>query len=111
MSTIPEKIKGDFVHIVFFWLKNPNSQNDRKIFKKVLEEFIDKNPQVISTHIGEPANTKRHVIDSSYTYSLIVTFPDLETQDAYQVDPTHLLFIEKGERFWEKVLIYDSILK
>ena len=96
MSIISEKIKGDFVHIVFFWLKNPNNQNDRKIFKKLSEEFIDKNPQVVSSHIGEPANTKRNVIDSSYTNGLILTFPDLETQDAYQVDPTHLLVIEKA---------------
>jgi hypothetical protein len=110
MSTISEKIKGDFIHMVFFWLKNPNNQNDREVFRTALEEFIDNNPQAVATHIGEPANTKRTVIDSSFTFSLIVTFPDLKTQDAYQVDPTHLLFIEKGERLWEKVLIYDSIL-
>jgi hypothetical protein len=38
----------------------------------------------------------------------VVTFPDLATHDAYQVDPTHLLFIEQGKALWEKVVIYDS---
>jgi hypothetical protein len=40
----------------------------------------------------------------------VVTFPDLATHDAYQIDPSHLKFIEKGKSLWEKVLIYDSIL-
>ena len=104
-----EKIKGDFIHMVFFWLKNPNNSNDRKIFKNLLTEFIDKNPQVVGIHIGEPADTNRSVIDNSYNFSLVLTFPDLATHDAYQTDPSHLRFIEKGKSLWEKVVIYDSI--
>jgi hypothetical protein len=26
-------IEDKFIHIVFFWLKNPNDENDRKEFK------------------------------------------------------------------------------
>jgi hypothetical protein len=40
----------------------------------------------------------------------VVTFPDLATHDAYQEDPTHLLFIEQGKALWEKVVIYDSVM-
>lgn len=104
-----EKIKGDFIHMVFFWLKNPDNHNEREIFKTLLTEFINTNPQVVGTHIGEPADTNRSIIDNSYSFSLVVTFPDLATHDAYQIDPSHLQFIEKGKSLWEKVLIYDSI--
>ena len=104
-----EKIKGDFIHMVFFWLKNPNNENDRKIFKFLLTNFIDKNPYVESFHIGEPADTNRLVIENSYTFSLVVTFPDLAQHDAYQTDPSHLEFIEKGKALWGKIVIYDSI--
>ena len=108
-SKYSAKIKGDFIHMVFFWLKNPNDENEREIFKFLLTNFIDKNPQVVGFHIGEPAVTNRPVIDNSYTFSLVVTFPDLATHDAYQSDPSHMEFIEKGKALWGKVLIYDSI--
>ena len=106
-----EKIKGDFIHMVFFWLKNPNDENEREIFKFLLTNFIDTNPQAEGFHIGEPADTNRPVIDNSYTFSLVVTFPDLATHDAYQTDPSHLEFIEKGKELWRKVVIYDSIFR
>ena len=104
-----DRIKGDFLHMVFFWLKNPNDQKDRQSFENVLKEFISTNPQVVSFHIGRPAETNRPVVDFSYTYSLVVSFPDLKTHDAYQADPSHLLFIEKAQHLWNKVQIYDSV--
>jgi hypothetical protein len=103
-----QKIKGNFIHMVFFWLKHPEDQNDRKAFEHAIHKFIDNNTQVIGAHIGSPAETDRPVIDRSYTYSLVVTFPDLKTHDAYQTDPGHLLFIEEAKPLWEKVVIYDS---
>lgn len=105
----PRKIKGDFIHMVFFWLKNPENQNDRLNFEKALEKFIDTNTQIVGAHIGQPAPTDRPVIVNSYTYSLVVTFPDKATHDAYQVDPTHELFIEEASKLWDRVVIYDSL--
>ena len=105
-----EKIKGDFIHIVFFWLKNPENQNDRQAFEKALEKFIATNPQVVNYYLGQPAATNRSVIDNTYSYSLVVTFKDIETHDIYQTDPTHLLFIEEAESLWKKVSIYDSVI-
>ena len=105
-----EKIKGDFIHMVFFWLKNPENQNDRQAFVKALEKLIATNPQVVTSHLGQPAATNRAVIDNTYSYSLVVTFKDIETHDIYQTDPTHLLFIEEAESLWKKVSIYDSVI-
>ena len=69
-----EKIKGDFIHMVFFWLKNPENQNDRQAFEKALEKFIATNPQVVNYHLGQPAATNRSVVDNTYSYCLVVTF-------------------------------------
>ena len=106
-----KKIKGAFVHTVLFWLKNAHNIEDCTLFESVLNDFISSNPQTSSYHVGTPAATEREVVDNSYTYCLVVTFPDIETHDEYQVDPTHLLFIEKAKHLWEKVVIYDSVAK
>src|SRR5690606_12270339 len=67
-----EVIKGDFIHSVYFWLKNPDSKADRAAFEKSLKKFINSSKVIISKHIGMPAPTNREVIDNTYTYSLIV---------------------------------------
>ena len=59
-------------------------------------------------HIGTPAQTNRPVIDNSYTYSLIVTFPSKEEHDEYQQEEVHQVFIEEAKELWKKVLVYDS---
>jgi len=105
-----EKIRGDFVHMVFFWLKNPDSPEDRARFEESLTRFIHSSQYVVSMHIGKPAGTDREVVDNSFTYSLVATFQDKETQNKYQEEPAHLTFIEECSDLWERVLVYDSIL-
>jgi hypothetical protein len=51
------------------------------------------------------------VVDNSFTYFYLMLFPDLEAQNAYQTDPTHLLFIEEASHLWDRVLVYDSVSK
>jgi len=64
---------------------------------------------IVGKHIGTPATTNRGVIDSSYSYSLLLTFKNKEDQDIYQTHPTHLKFIEECEELWEKLVVYDSV--
>ena len=104
-----EVIKGDFIHSVYFWLKNPDSEADRAAFETSLKKFINSSEFVMSKHIGTPASTNREVIDNTYTYSLILSFKDKADQDKYQDEPVHKTFIAESENLWKKVLIYDSI--
>ena len=60
-------------------------------------------------HLGTPASTKRGVIDSTYSYSLLLIFKSKEDQDIYQTHPTHLKFIDECEDLWERVVVYDSV--
>lgn len=72
-------------------------------------KFID-NVEVIKTkHVGTPADTDREVIDSTYSYSLILSFDSKKEHDIYQEHPLHKNFINNASSLWERVLVYDSV--
>src|SRR5271154_6883662 len=103
-----EEIKGIFIHHVYFWLTESNN----KMHKKLLMEGLQKLSCVKTIqrfHIGEPANTSRDVIDSSYSLSWILIFKNAADQDNYQTDPIHLRFIEECKHLWNRVVVYDSV--
>jgi len=97
-----------FVHTVFFWLKNPDDQSARASFEKSLTTFINNSKFIQTKHLGVPAATNRDVIDRSYTYCLSLTFRSKADQDKYQAEDLHLVFIKESESLWKKVLVYDS---
>ena len=97
-----------FVHHVFFWLKNPQSESDKIALKNGLET-LKTIPNVALAHIGEPAATNRAVIDSSYSVSWLMFFDNEEAQEIYQDHPIHHQFIADCASLWEKVVVYDSI--
>jgi len=99
---------GGFLHSVFFWLKNPENEEDRKAFEHHLTTFIDNSQYVKSKFIGTMAPSERDVVDSSYTYTLVVSFADKKDQDKYQTEPAHIKFVEDAQHLWEKVVVYDS---
>ena len=99
------------IHTVFFWLdKNLTGEEEADFLEGV------KSLKAITTikdcYIGPPSPTEaRGVVDNSYNYALIVHFPNVEAQNAYQVDPIHLKFIEDHQTKWTKVVVYDSDVK
>lgn len=106
----PETMQGNFLHVVFFWL-NKEDEKTRKAFLKELRKFIDHVDMIRSQHIGTPADTDRPVIDNTYSYSLILSFDSKKEHDAYQEHQLHKDFIANASSLWEKVLVYDSVLK
>ena len=108
-TTMETKTKKQLAHHVFFWLKNPDSKED---LNKLLEghNTLRKLESVRSIHIGVPASTeKRDVVDASYAASELIFFDDVAGQDAYQVHPIHVKFVENYSHLWSKVIVYDSI--
>ena len=99
---------GNFAHIVYFWLKNPNNEDDKQAFETSLKRFINNSIFIRTRHVGTPASTNRGVIDSTYSYCLSLTFENKELQDKYQVEDGHVQFIEESSKLWEKVIVYDS---
>ena len=97
-----------FIHHVFFWMKNPEDPNERKIFEEALVE-LGTIESIKLLHIGKPADTDRPVIDNTYHYSFLVGFNDRKGHDIYQEHPIHDKFRNEYSPMWTKVLVYDSV--
>ena len=95
-------------HCVYFWLKPQLSAAQRADFRRGVESHAGIKC-VEQVAVGTPAATERRpVIDASYDVALLVICKDVAAQNAYQVDPIHLAFVEKFKGCWTRVQIYDS---
>lgn len=103
-----ESTDGPFVHTVYFWLNNPDSEADHD---KLLEglRMIKDIDLIKEGYVGVPAPTSRGVIDNSYDFSITFIFENMEDEQAYQTHPTHLEFVENYAGLWEKVVVYDAV--
>ncbi len=104
-----KKEKKQLLHHVFFWLKNPDSKEDRD---KLIAGLwtLKKIETVRKIHIGLPASTElRPVVDNSYNVSELLFFDDLAGQKIYQDHPIHQKFVEDCSHLWEKVIVYDAM--
>lgn len=99
-------LNNTFVHHVHFWLKN---KADKQQLIEGLNMLLTI-PHIRQIHIGVPADTFRDVIDRSYDVSLLLLFDGPEEQEAYQIDPTHVLFAETyAKPLCSKVVVVDSV--
>ena len=109
VSSAAQKEKKQLLHHVFFWLKNPDSKEDRDKLIAGLRT-LKKIETVRKIHIGVPASTElRPVVDASYSVSELLFFDNLEGQKVYQDHPIHKKFIEDCSHLWEKVIVYDAM--
>ena len=109
IGTAEAKAKKElFVHHVYFYLKNPNSEADKTKLLEGLEK-LSKVPTIRMVHIGTPATTTRSVIVRDYSVSWLCFFDNLEEEEIYQTHPIHLKFVEDYSHLWEKVNVYDSV--
>jgi Stress responsive A/B Barrel Domain len=97
-----------FVHHVFFWLVNPQSEADKKSLMAGLEK-LSKVEEIKFSQIGLPAATNRDVIENTYSISWLLFFDTPEAQDIYQTHPVHLQFVAECKHLWEKVVVYDTV--
>jgi hypothetical protein len=94
-------------HHVLFWLKSDTSEDQKKAFRAGLES-LHKVETIKSMYIGTPAPINRAVVDTTYTFSLLIVFENLEGHDVYQVHPLHKAFLDSYKELFEKVVIYDA---
>ncbi|WP_421945212.1 Dabb family protein [Pedobacter sp.] len=94
-------------HHVLFWLKADTTKEQKNAFKEGLKSL--ENIEVVKTiHIGTPAPIERAVVDTTYTFSLVLFFENLAAHDVYQVHPIHKAFLDEFRELFEKVIIYDA---
>ncbi len=108
-NNVQEKeMKNIFIHHVYFWLKNAGNKEDLDKLVAGLKK-LSAVKTIQQFHIGKPADTKRDVIDTSYSASWLVFFDNKADQDSYQTDPIHLKFVEECSTLWQKVIVYDTV--
>jgi hypothetical protein len=110
-SALPLQSTGEkkqLVHHVFFWLKNPDSVEDRdKLVEGV--KTLSKIETIRRLHVGVLASTeKRDVVDTSWQVSELMFFDNEAGQKVYQDHPIHQDFIKNYGHLWAKVLVYDA---
>ncbi len=108
-NTPMKEFDPNFAHVVYFWLKNPDSQEDRNAFETSLKKFLVNSAYAKTNFIGTPPAASREVVDGSFTYSLILTFESAEAQQGYQDEAPHKLFIAESSKLWTKVIVYDAV--
>lgn len=95
-------------HHVLFWLKADTTDEQKASFRKSLQTLQDIEV-VKNLHIGTPVpSISRPVVDTTYTFSLVVFFEDLAAHDIYQEHPLHKAFLDENRVYFDRVIIYDA---
>jgi len=104
-------MKPVLIHTVFFWTKEGTTAEQKKAFEAGLAK-LGTCPQIQSYFWGPPAPTEnRDVVDNTYDYAINVHFASVNDQNEYQDEPIHQEFITNHQDLWEKVVVYDNVVK
>lgn len=96
-----------FSHVVIIWT-NPSNPNAAQEILAGAEKYLKPIPGVHVFHAGRMVGSHRPVVDQTYQVALNITFADKKSQDAYQVHPLHVEFVEKVFKpNSAKVVVYD----
>lgn len=102
--------KGTIIHSVYFWLKEDLTETEKQDFLNFFKE-LSKVPGIKELHYATPASTTpRDVVDNSFSYHLIVTFDTIDDINIYENHPDHLAASGTYSKYWDKVLVMDSII-
>jgi hypothetical protein len=95
------------IHSVYFWFKTDADPQRVAEFEDGLRRLMGI-PQIKQGHFGRPEQTPpRPVIDRSYDWGLVEHFDSLADHHAYQEHPLHLEFLERFQKLWQRVQVYD----
>src|SRR5215212_3363542 len=96
-----------FSHVVIFWT-DPSIPNAAEELIAGAQQLLRPIPGSSQFHIGRMVPSHRPVVDQSYQVALNLVFEDKKAQDAYQVHPLHVEFVETVfKRVCKKVEVYD----
>jgi hypothetical protein len=97
------------IHSVYFWLKPELTDAERANFRAEVQK-LSAVRTIEKIYVGPPASLReRDVTERSFDVALTIVFRDGPAHDAYQVDPIHLAFVERNQRSWTRVQVYDSL--
>ena len=94
------------VHSVYFWLKPELTPEQLADFAAGLRSLAAIEA-VKTIYVGKPVPSDRPVVESSYTYGLVIGFDDQQGLDAYQVHQVHVAFVKRFKPYWNQIKVYD----
>jgi hypothetical protein len=95
-------------HHVYFWLKDEfDNAADRAVFEQGLDSLFEIGLVGGGRWAVPAAVEARPVIDQSWDYALTMQFASIDDHDAYQVDPSHSVFINSFKDWWAQVQVKD----
>ena len=96
-----------FSHVVIFWTK-PEQPKAADELVAGAEKYLRLIPGVTAFHIGRMVKSHREVVDQSYQVALNLRFENKQQEEAYQIHPLHLEFVEKVFKpNCQRAVIYD----
>jgi hypothetical protein len=96
-----------FSHVVIFWTDPAQPRAVEELIAGA-EQYLRHIPGLLHFQVGRMQPSARPVVDQSYQVALNTVFTDQAAQDAYQVHPQHLEFVEKVfKRVCKRVVVYD----
>lgn len=95
-------------HVVTFFLNPDAPEDSADSLLAGCHEYLKDLPGVLHFHAGKMVPSHRPVVDQSYQVGLNVVFTDKAAEEAYQVHPRHLEFVEKVFKpLCARAVIYD----
>jgi hypothetical protein len=95
-------------HVVIFFLKADAPAGAADELLAGCHQYLKDLPGVVNFHAGKMVPSDRPIVDQSYQVGLNVVFTDKAAEEAYQVHPTHIEFVEKVFKvLCARAVIYD----
>jgi hypothetical protein len=96
-----------FSHIVIFWT-DPAQPSAADELIAGANQYLKGIPGVTHFHVGKMSPSPRPVVNQTYQVALNLIFPSKAAEQAYQIHPRHIEFVENVfKRTCKKVVIYD----
>ncbi|PWU09640.1 MAG: stress protein [Verrucomicrobia bacterium] len=96
-----------FSHVVIFWT-DPSNPAAADTLLEGMHKYLKPIPGALHFHAGKMATSHRPIVDQTYQVALNLIFPDKPTQDAYQLHPLHIEFVEKFFKpLCRRAIVYD----
>ena len=100
--------KPSLMHVVYYYMKNPDSETDKQKLIDGLHELVTVK-QIKYHHIGVPQVFDAKDSLKNYHVSLLMVFNEPGDIDVYHKDPIHQKFVANCKDLWEKTVKYDSL--
>jgi Stress responsive A/B Barrel Domain len=98
-------------HDVYFTLKERTPAGTAALIA-ACKKYLTVQPGIVFFCVGKlDPELNREVNDLDFDVALHIVFENRSAHDAYQVDPTHNVFIAENKATWAKVRVFDALVE